>query len=135
MRVKQIHRFTAIILGLFILSHLTVHLFALGGIEAHLKALDSVQWVYRNPIGEALLVIAIAVQIFTGLKRLKAKRKNRSRWAKAQVFSGLYLVMFLIIHTGAAIFTHGIFGAEEHFADYGRGRCTNNYIGVYRHIL
>jgi len=84
MRVKQIHRFTAIILGLFILSHLTVHLFALGGIEAHLKALDSVQWVYRNPIGEALLVIAIAVQIFTGLKRLKAKRKNRSRWAKAQ---------------------------------------------------
>jgi len=115
MRVKQIHRFTAIILGLFILSHLTVHLFALGGIEAHLKALDSVQWVYRNPIGEALLVIAIAVQIFTGLKRLKAKRKNRSRWAKAQVFSGLYLVMFLIIHTGAAIFTHGIFGLETDF--------------------
>ena len=115
MRAKQIHRFTAIILGVFIVSHLFVHLFAIGGINTHLKALDSIQWIYRNPIGETLLVLAIAVQIVTGWKRLKAKKKSPNKWAKAQVYSGLYLIMFLIIHTGATIFTHNIFGLETDF--------------------
>jgi len=115
MTAKRLHRGTAIILGLFIISHLIIHLFALGGVEAHLNALDSVQWIYRNPIGETLLVIAILAQIVTGLKRLKAKRKNKMLWAKAQLFSGLYLMGFLIIHTGAAIFTHNIYGLETDF--------------------
>ncbi|WP_051279896.1 hypothetical protein [Hellea balneolensis] len=115
MKAKPLHRATALILGLFILTHLAVHLFALGGIEAHLKALDAVQWIYRNPLGETLLVIAILTQIVTGLKRLKAKRKNKTFWAKAQVLSGLYLMGFLIIHTGAAIFTHSVFGLETDF--------------------
>ena len=115
MRAKRLHRITAIILGIFIVSHLIVHLFAIGGINAHLKALDSVQWIYRNPIGETLLVAAIITQIVTGWKRLKAKRKNPSKWAKAQVYSGLYLMFFLIIHTSAAIATHTIFNLETDF--------------------
>lgn len=115
MKAKQIHRLTAIILGVFIISHLAVHLFALGGIDRHLKALDSIQWLYRNPIGETLLVIAILTQIITGWKRLRAKRKAPNIWAKAQVFSGLYLMFFLIIHTSAAISTHNFFGLETDF--------------------
>ncbi len=112
---KRIHRFTAIILGLFIVSHLTVHLFALNGPEAHIQALDSVQWIYRNPIGEGILVIAILVQIFTGFKRLKFKRRSKQIWARLQVMSGLYLIMFLIVHTSAALYTHHIFGLETDF--------------------
>jgi len=50
MTAKRLHRGIAIILVIFIISHLIVHLYALGGIDAHLKALDSVQWIYRNPI-------------------------------------------------------------------------------------
>lgn len=116
MKAKQLHRITAIILGVFIISHLAVHLFALGGINAHIKALDAVQWIYRNPLGEIILVLAILTQIVTGSKRLKAKRKSpKNIWAKAQVFSGLYLMFFLIIHTSAAIFTHNVFGLETDF--------------------
>ena len=115
MNIKKVHRLTAIILGVFILSHLIVHLFALGGIEAHLKALNSIQWIYRNPLGETILVVAILTQIITGLKRLKAKRKNKTFWARAQIISGIYLMIFLIIHTGAAISTHNIFGLETDF--------------------
>lgn len=115
MRAKRLHRITAIILGIFIASHLIVHLFAIGGINAHLKALDSVQWIYRNPIGETLLVAAIITQIVTGWNRLKAKRRSPNRWAKAQVYSGLYLMFFLIIHTSAAIATHTIFSLETDF--------------------
>lgn len=115
MLMKKIHRLTAIILGLFIISHLAVHLFALGGIDAHLKALDAVQWIYRHPIGEIILVAVILIQIITGLKRLKAKRKSPDRWAKAQVYSGLYLMFFMVVHTSAAIYTHNIHGLETDF--------------------
>jgi len=115
MLMKRIHRLTAIILGLFIISHLTVHLFALGGIEAHLGALDAVQWIYRHPVGEIILVAAILTQIVTGFKRLKYKRKSPNRWAKAQVISGLYLMFFLTVHTSAAIYTHNFFGLETDF--------------------
>jgi len=115
MQARRIHRLTAILLGLFIVSHLIVHLFALGGIEAHMAALDAVQWTYRHPLGEAILVGAILIQIVTGVRRLKAKRKSPSKWAKAQVYSGLYLIMFLIVHTSAALYTHHIFGLETDF--------------------
>jgi len=113
MTLKTLHRYTAILLGLFIISHLIVHLFALAGPEAHLAALDAVQWTYRNPVGELILVFAILVQIYTGFKRLKSKK--RIGWAKAQVYSGMYLIMFLIVHTSAALYTHHIFGLETDF--------------------
>ena len=112
---KTIHRATAIVLALFILSHLAIHLFALGGAPAHLKALDSVQWIYRNPIGEGVLVSVILVQIVTGARRLKFKRKLKNGWARLQVLSGLYLMMFLLVHTSAALYTHQIFGLETDF--------------------
>ncbi len=115
MSSKKIHRLTAVILGLFIISHLAVHLTAWVGIEAHLKTLNAIQWVYRNPIGEGLLVITIITQIVTGIKRLKAKRRNKSKWVKAQMYSGLYLIAFMTIHTSAAIYTHSIFGVETDF--------------------
>ena len=115
MTAKTIHRFSAIILGLFIVSHLGVHLTALKSPEAHLAALDAVQWTYRNPIGELVLVLVILTQIVTGWKRLKFKRRSPLIWARLQVFSGLYLIMFLIVHTSAALFTHHIFGVETDF--------------------
>jgi len=113
MTAKTLHRSLAVLLGLFIISHLTVHLFALAGPEAHLAALDAVQWTYRNPIGEAVLVLAILAQMVTGFKRLRAKK--RIGWAKVQVFSGVYLMFFLVVHTGAALYTHHIFGVETDF--------------------
>ncbi len=110
---KSIHRFTAIVLLLFIISHLTVHLFALAGPEAHQSALKSVQWIYRNPIGEIILVLAILTQILTGARRLRFKRLRG--WAKAQMYSGCYLLFFLFIHSSAAIYTHNIYGLETDF--------------------
>ncbi len=110
---RLIHRSIAVLLGLFIVSHLAVHLFALAGAEAHLAALDAVQWTYRNPVVETLLVLAILTQIVTGVRRLRLR--NISGWALAQVVSGAYLVMFLIVHTSAALYTHHIFGLETDF--------------------
>jgi len=114
LRAKTLHRLTAILLLLFIVTHLAVHLTALGGIEKHLSALKAVQGIYRNPIGETILVIAIILQVITGAKQLRFKRL-RSGWAKAQLVSGCYLLFFLIIHTSAAVSTHRLFGLETNF--------------------
>ena len=110
---RLIHRFIAALLGLFIVSHLIVHLFALAGPAAHLAALDAVQWTYRNTVVETLLVLAILTQIVTGARRLRFA--NLRGWALAQVVSGVYLIMFLVVHTSAALYTHHIFGLETDF--------------------
>ncbi|NNC37950.1 MAG: hypothetical protein EX271_08040 [Acidimicrobiales bacterium] len=115
MNAKHIHRMTAGLLGLFILTHLGVHLTALISKEAHFKALDIVQVPYRHPVGETILILAILTQIFTGFKRLKIKRKSKDKWARAQVLSGIYLVFFLLLHSSAALYTHHIFGIDTDF--------------------
>lgn len=113
MPVKSLHRIGAVILGLFIITHLGVHLVALGGAEAHIAALDAVQWIYRNPIGETLLVAVILSQVVTGGRRLRFR--GVTGWARAQVASGVYLLLFLILHASAALYTHHIFGLETDF--------------------
>lgn len=113
MTVKWIHRTLALILGAFIISHLGVHLTAVAGPQAHLSALDSIQWIYRNPVGETLLVLAILMQIYTGARRLRFS--ETAGWAQAQVISGVYLIIFFVLHTGAALFTHNIHGLETDF--------------------
>ena len=111
--MKTAHRATAVVLALFIVVHLGVHLTALGGSNMHLAALHRVQWVYRNPLGELLLVLAIVTQIATGARRLKFAETRG--WAKAQAVSGAYLVFFLVVHTAAALFAHHIYGIETNF--------------------
>jgi len=113
MQLKALHRINALILCLFIFSHLGVHLFALFGESAHNVALRAIQPIYRNPIGETLLVFSIATQIVTGIKR--TQHNDKTKWARLQIFSGLYLGLFLILHMSAALYTHHIFGLETDF--------------------
>ena len=113
MSFRLIHRLGAIILIAFITSHLCVHLFALIGPEAHSRALSAVQWIYRNPIGEPFLFFVIALQVFSGMRQMRFRHQNR--WAIAQSISGAYLLFFLVIHSGAALFTRYVYGLETNF--------------------
>lgn len=113
MLMKQAHRISGLILILFTLVHLGVHLTALFGASAHLQSLDAVQWIYRNPIGEPLLLIAISIQVISGFARLHIKKFRR--WAAWQTLSGVYLLVFLTVHTSATVFTHTFFGVETDF--------------------
>ncbi len=111
--LRWFHRAGAFLLGAFIISHLAVHVMAYGGPEAHLAALETVQWIYRNPLGESLLVLIIVSQIITGARRLRFR--NVTGWARVQVISGGYLLIFLLMHTSAALYTHHIFGLDTDF--------------------
>ena len=111
------HRAIAVGLGVFIVSHLGVHLTAIGGPENHIKALTSVQGIYRNWIVEPLLVLAILAQIFIGAKLVwrRWRLPQKGFWGWVQILSGGYLALFLLIHSSAALTTRYLVGLETNF--------------------
>ncbi|MEZ5891987.1 MAG: hypothetical protein R3C58_02400 [Parvularculaceae bacterium] len=115
--IRTLHRSLAIALGLFILLHLSTHLFALAGPEAHNRALKSVQWVYRNRFVEPLLLAAIAVQIGAGLRLMlrRLREPGKGFWGWAQIASGVALGVFFVLHASAALMARHLFHIDTNF--------------------
>ena len=111
------HRCLAIGLGLFIVTHLAVHLTALGGPETHIAALSTIQPIYRNWIIEPILVLAILAQVIIGGKLVWRRWKSPQKgfWGWTQILSGGYLAFFLLMHSSAALITRYIVGLETNF--------------------
>lgn len=111
------HRILAFGLGLFIVSHLAVHMTALLGPETHIVILSKFQGVYRNWLVEPLLYLAIIFQVIIGAKLVirRYKQAKKGFWGWAQIVSGGYLAMFLIIHASAALITRHIIGLDTNF--------------------
>lgn len=104
--VKKFHRLTAYILIIFVTLHLINHLFLIAGYDTYNQVQEILNAVYRNPILEPLLIIAISFQVLSGLKmaisslRRKPKRPfwQRQFWEKAQIISGFVFAYFIIEH-------------------------------------
>ena len=98
-RWRVIHGLTAAALVLYVLFHVTNHLFGLIGPEAHAAVMKIGRTVYRSRLGEPLLVVAMLFQVGTGLFLAW-------RWSAApqpfhrtfQVASGAYLSLFILGH-------------------------------------
>ncbi len=115
---RKLHLIAGCVIALFLFSHLTVNLFALAGPAAHNGALTAVQWLYRNPVVEPLLVAVLLFQVGLGV-RLALRRwrePGKSGWAKLQLASGFYLAYFIINHSSAALYTRYVGGLETNFA-------------------
>lgn len=116
-KLVKMHRVLALGLAAFILSHLTIHLTAIGGAEKHVAALSKFQPIYRNWLIEPILYIAILTQVYVGgnlvLRRFRQDKKGF--WGWAQVLSGAYLAMFMIVHGFAALITRHFVGLETNF--------------------
>jgi succinate dehydrogenase/fumarate reductase cytochrome b subunit len=74
--VRKVHRLGAVVVALFVLVHLANHLAALGGIAAHLRFMDGARLVYRQPVVETLLLLAVVVQAGNGLRLLGAAGRD-----------------------------------------------------------
>lgn len=111
------HRCLAMGLGVFIISHLGIHLLALNGPETHMAALSKIQGIYRNWLVEPILYLAIIVQILIGGKLIwqRAKQDHKGFWGWAQIVSGVYLAMFMIVHGSAALITRHVVGIDTNF--------------------
>lgn len=101
---KKIHYFTAILLILFIGGHLLNHAMLFISPEAHLRFMESFRKVYRLPVVEVLLYLAVYVQAVTGFKLLWKKwRRAKGFWDRLQLYSGAFLLYFLLMHTSAVL--------------------------------
>ncbi|WP_303311909.1 hypothetical protein [Hymenobacter sp. BT730] len=108
------HYWTGLLLSVFILAHLGNHLVALWSVSAHLATMAALRVVYRNPVVETGLLLAVAGQVFTGLRLYWHSRSQPQRplAGRIQIFSGLYLAFFLLVHTGAVLTGRAWFGLD-----------------------
>jgi hypothetical protein len=59
---------------------------------------------YRNMLIESILLLAVIFQIYSGVKLVRTKKQSaKSFFEKLQIWSGLYLAFFLIIHVSAVL--------------------------------
>jgi hypothetical protein len=120
--VRKLHRGGALLVGAFVLMHLANHLAALGGIAAHLRFMETARLVYRQPLVETVLLLAVAAQAVSGLRLLVAGWQRKAGWiARLQAASGAYLALFLLIHVAAVLVGRAVLDLDTnvHFAAAG----------------
>lgn len=102
--IRTIHRTSGPLLLLFVAAHLGNHLAALWGVEMHGAVMRALRTIYRHPLVEPLLLLAVVVQVTTGLIQVTRGWRTRSgRVAWLQASSGLAIVTFLSIHVSAVL--------------------------------
>ncbi|HRK19629.1 MAG TPA: hypothetical protein PK970_11780 [Hyphomicrobiaceae bacterium] len=98
------HRLSALLIGTFIAVHIVNHVVGLAGQEQHVRFMAAARTVYRMPLVEATLLLALGWQIASGvvlLRRRIASLDGPVAWL--QVASGAYLAFFLVVHVGAVL--------------------------------
>ncbi|RAK69445.1 hypothetical protein DLM85_00835 [Hymenobacter edaphi] len=98
---------------MFIFAHLINHLAVLAGVPAHRALMTALRTVYRQPLVEAVLLLAVLGQVGTGLWQAgQLRRRPLPAAARVQLWTGLYLAFFLLVHTGAVLAGRGYFGLD-----------------------
>ncbi|NIF06395.1 hypothetical protein F3J23_13185 [Chryseobacterium sp. Tr-659] len=104
MKTKSLHYFSGLTISLFVGLHLFNHICSIFGADLHIEIMHAFRKLYRNPISETVLLLAVVVQIISGLSLFFILRKNTHlKFEKLQILSGLYLAFFLMIHVSAVL--------------------------------
>ncbi len=101
---KKIHYLSGLTITIFVGLHLFNHIWSILGADAHIEMMNNLRVFYRNIFVETILLLAVVMQIISGLKLFKSNRKTVTNFFdKLQIWSGMYLAVFLIIHLGAVL--------------------------------
>jgi hypothetical protein len=120
MNKSKIHFISGLTISIFISVHLFNHFYSIFGADKHIEIMTYLRHFYRNIYAETILLLAVFVQIISGLKLFIEKRKKaNSGFDKLQIWTGLYLAVFFIIHL-SAVFVGRLFLNLD----------TNFYFGV-----
>ncbi|MGF6494216.1 hypothetical protein ABIE56_002407 [Luteibacter sp. 621] len=113
-QLRVAHGVSALILVSYVTFHLTNHLFAWIGQEAHAQVMALGRKVYRSPVGEPILVLAMLFQVTTGLIlawRWSAQQLDVYR--TFQVASGFYLSIYVLGHMNSVfVLARAFFGID-----------------------
>lgn len=114
--LRQVHRFSAIVLGAYAIPHVFSHLFALDSAERHIAVMNAFRQVYRHPLVEALLLAAVLTQIVTGSLQLwQLRRQKVAPFTRLQRWAGLILALFLAQHVSAVLMGRVLEGLDTNF--------------------
>jgi hypothetical protein len=120
MTTRRIHYLSGVVISIFVGFHLMNHAYSVFGPERHIELMTSLRLLYRNILVEVILMLAVAVQIISGLSLFAISRKSAtSNFDRLHIWSGLYLAIFLVIHVSAVF-------AGRYFLNLD----TNFYFGV-----
>lgn len=103
--MKRLHSLSGLVLTAFIAPHLFNHLYSLAGPEQHIQIMQLLRVVYRFPVVECILMIAVLIQLISGPALFRKMRQSTQQdfFEKLQLWSGLYMAVFLLIHVSAVL--------------------------------
>ena len=114
--MKRVHYFSGITISLFIILHLFNHLISLVSVEKHIETMNFFRVFYRNFFVEILLILAVLIQIISGIKLYLKKRKFANPFfEKIQIWTGLYLAIFFTIHLTAVLIGRHLLKLDTNF--------------------
>ena len=102
MTISKIHYISGLTITIFIGLHLFNHFCSIFGADKHIEIMNLLRHFYRNIFVETILLLAVFVQIISGLKLFRTNQKiATSQFDKLHIWTGLYLAIFFIIHLSA----------------------------------
>ena len=116
MNLKKIHYISGLTITVFVSLHLLNHIYSIFGADKHIELMTNLRQFYRNIIAETILILAVFVQIISGL-RLFFMNRNKviTAFDKMQIWTGLYLAVFFIIHLAAVVVGRTFLNLDTNF--------------------
>jgi len=104
MSIRKLHYLSGLIISVFVALHLFNHIVSIWGADRHIEMMNTLRTCYRNIFAETVLIMAVLVQIVSGLRLFKTnKKKATTHFDKLHIWTGLYLAFFLVIHVSAIL--------------------------------
>lgn len=102
--LRVAHGVSAALITCYVVFHLTNHLFGLLGPETHAAIMKAGRVVYRAPLIEPVLVLALLFQASKGVRLAwRWSRLRRDADRVFQIGSGVYLVAFLLARLNSGL--------------------------------
>ncbi|WP_247233705.1 hypothetical protein [Telluribacter sp. SYSU D00476] len=116
MITQRLHYVSGLVLTIFIGLHLFNHLYGVAGVDRYLQVMDSLRLFYRHPLAEPLILMAVLVQIYTGIKIFRKKRNMATApFERLHLWTGLYLAIFFVIHVGSVLTGRTVLHLDTNF--------------------
>ena len=116
MTIRKIHYISGLLITLFVGLHLFNHVCSIYSANKHIEIMNTLRLFYRNIFVETILLSAVLVQIFSGLKLFKTNRKTViTNFEKLHIWTGLYLAIFIVIHLSAILVGRLILHLDTNF--------------------
>jgi hypothetical protein len=116
MHIRKAHYISGVTITVFVGLHFFNHCFSMLGAEKHIEVMATLRHFYRNIFVETVLLLAVATQVYSGLQLFNTRRLIvKTFFERLQIWTGLYLAMFLVIHMSAVLAGRFILALDTNF--------------------